>query len=88
MGLANATWTAGFRFLPAVYDVLVGPGMSRLGLSTTAREPGAGNVFAPVPDGEGVTGKWGRHWLRGAGLVAVAAGAVGAVGVRRVLARR
>ncbi|MFS0699768.1 SDR family NAD(P)-dependent oxidoreductase [Cellulomonas sp. 179-A 4D5 NHS] len=85
VGLANATWTAGFRFLPGVYDVLVGPGMSRLGLSTTAREPGAGNVFAPLPDGEDVTGKWGRHWLRGVGLVAVAAGAVG---VRRVLAAR
>ncbi|GEA86895.1 SDR family NAD(P)-dependent oxidoreductase [Cellulomonas cellasea] len=85
VGLANATWTAGFRLLPAVYDVLVGPGMSRLGLSTRSREPHAGNVFAPLPDGEAVTGKWGRHWLRGVGLVAVAAGAVG---VRQVLARR
>jgi NAD(P)-dependent dehydrogenase (short-subunit alcohol dehydrogenase family) len=84
VGLANATWTAGFRFLPGVYDVLVGPGMSRLGLSTRHTTPHTGNVFAPLPAGEAVTGAWGRHWLRGVTVVGVAAGVVG---VRRLLAR-
>jgi NAD(P)-dependent dehydrogenase (short-subunit alcohol dehydrogenase family) len=83
VGLANHLYTAGFRFLPGVFDVIVAPMMSTLGLSRTrSPEPHTGNVFAPVPRAEAVHGKWGRHWLRGvavAGTVATVVGtAVGA----------
>ncbi|WP_298459011.1 SDR family oxidoreductase [uncultured Cellulomonas sp.] len=84
VGLANHVWTAGFRFMPAVYDVLVAPAMSRAGLSMTpSPQDHTGNVFAPVPAGEATHGKWGRHWMRGvavggAGVAALAAVVAGA----------
>ncbi|WNB85653.1 SDR family NAD(P)-dependent oxidoreductase [Cellulomonas sp. ATA003] len=75
VGLANGLYTAGFRLLPGVFDVLVTPLMSRAGMSMTrSPEDHTGNVFAPVPRGEDTYGKWGRHWMRG--VVAVGAGAV------------
>jgi short-subunit dehydrogenase len=47
VGWANSVMVLGFRYLPAVYDVLVVPLMKRLGLSRTTTEPTAGNVFDP-----------------------------------------
>jgi NAD(P)-dependent dehydrogenase (short-subunit alcohol dehydrogenase family) len=83
VGLANHLYTFGFRFVPGVFDVIVAPVMSRLGMSgTRSPEQHTGNVFAPRPLGEEVHGKWGRHWLRGvvlAGTVATAAGVTRAV---------
>ena len=85
VGWANGAWTLGFRFLPGLYDVLVGPGMSLLGLSGTRTGPHRGNLFAPVPGAEATHGRWGRHWLRGAGP---SAAAIAALGARRLLHRR
>ena len=89
VGLANHLWTAGFRFLPGVYDVLVAPAMSRAGISMTrSRTDHPGNVFAPLPAGEATHGKWGRHWIRGVAVagVAVAGVAAGAVTTAKALA--
>jgi hypothetical protein len=62
-----------------VFDVIVAPMMSRLGMSgTRSPEQHTGNVFAPRPLGEAVHGKWGRHWLRGVVLAGSVATAVGA----------
>lgn len=84
VGLANHAWTAGFRFLPGVYDTIVAPAMARVGLSTTRSPvPHTGNVFAPLPAGEATHGKWGRHWLRDAAAVGAATALVGAVGAIR-----
>ncbi|NMR19983.1 SDR family oxidoreductase [Cellulomonas fimi] len=71
VGLANRFEAFGFRYLPAVFDWLVGPIMSRAGLSRTPTEPTTGNVFGPLPAGDAVHGQWGRHWLRGVGVGAV-----------------
>lgn len=83
-GLVNGLWTAGFRFLPAVYDVLVAPGMSVLGLSRTPTGDTTGNVFEPVPHAEATHGRWGRHWLRGLAVAGAAtAAALAAARLRR-----
>lgn len=83
VGPANRLYITGFRAVPAVFDAVVAPVMSRAGMSgTRSPEPHTGNVFAPLPRGEAVHGKWGRHWLRGvalAGVLATAAGATAAV---------
>jgi short-subunit dehydrogenase len=47
VGLVNPLMVFGFRYLPAVYDVLVTPLMKRLGLSRTPTEATPGNVFDP-----------------------------------------
>lgn len=73
---------AGFRFLPGLYDVAVTPMMSRLGLSRERVAAHSGNVWVPVPAGEAVHGRWGRHWLRWLPLAAVG-GACALVGARR-----
>jgi NAD(P)-dependent dehydrogenase (short-subunit alcohol dehydrogenase family) len=84
VGLANHPFTFAFRYLPGVFDVIVAPLMSRVGISgTRSPEPHTGNVFAPLPAGEATHGKWGRHWLRGVALAGVGAAAVGAVGAAR-----
>ena len=49
---------AGFRFLPPVYDRLVGPLMSLVGTSRTRRPPTPGNVLEPRDDGHAVHGGW------------------------------
>ena len=83
VGLANHPFTFAFRFMPGVFDVIVAPLMSRVGISgTPSPEPHTGNVFAPLPAGEGTYGKWGRHWLRGFAVAGAATAAVGAVAVR------
>jgi NAD(P)-dependent dehydrogenase (short-subunit alcohol dehydrogenase family) len=84
VGLANHVWTAGFRFMPGIYDAIVAPAMARAGLSSTrSPEQHTGNVFAPLPAGEATTGKWGRHWLRTVLVAGVGAAAVGATAVAR-----
>ncbi len=84
VGLANHVWTAGFRFMPGIYDAIVAPAMARAGLSSTrSPEQHTGNVFAPLPAGEATHGKWGRHWLRTVLVAGVGAAAVGATAVVR-----
>lgn len=78
VGRANGAWTLVFRAFPPLYDRVVGPAMARLGLSRTRAAANPGNVFDPVPAGEAVHGQWGRHWLRGVGLVGVTAGVLSA----------
>jgi NAD(P)-dependent dehydrogenase (short-subunit alcohol dehydrogenase family) len=71
VGLANQFVTLGFVAFPPLYDVLVGPMMSRLGLSREPITPGAGNVFEPTHRTEGGPLRLGRGQV--AGLVAGAA---------------
>ncbi|MGO4341414.1 SDR family NAD(P)-dependent oxidoreductase [Pedococcus sp. 2YAF34] len=78
VGIANQVVVAGFRLLPAVFDVLVTPLMKAGGLSRDEAVDSPGNVLTPTPAGEAVHGRWGRHWLRpvaaAAGLAAAGAG--------------
>ena len=62
VGIANPLMVLGFRALPGVYDVLVGPMMRLLGQGRAAVGPNPGNVHEPVPDLEGVHGRWPRLW--------------------------
>ena len=57
-GFANPLVIAGFRLLPALYDLLVGPLLRRFGYAHDGAPPGAGNVFAPRPELEAVGGPW------------------------------
>jgi NAD(P)-dependent dehydrogenase (short-subunit alcohol dehydrogenase family) len=57
-GVLNLFITAGFRLLPGVYDLLVGP---LLNVAATARDsigPTVGNVFESKPDGNATHGRW------------------------------
>jgi NAD(P)-dependent dehydrogenase (short-subunit alcohol dehydrogenase family) len=62
VGPANRLMVAGFRLLPGVYDVLVGPLMRLLGQGKEATPAHPGNVFEPVPAGEAVHGRWPHIW--------------------------
>ncbi len=62
VGPANRLVVTGFRLLPGVYDLLVGPMMRLLGQGGAAVDPHPGNVFEPVPDKEAVHGRWPRMW--------------------------
>lgn len=62
VGFANKLMVFGFRFLPGVFDRLVGPMMRLLGQGRGRVEPHAGNVFEPAPGGEAVRGRWPRVW--------------------------
>ena len=84
VGWGNPVVVAGFRLLPGVYDVLVGPLMSRFGLSRERVSPHPGNVWEPVPQGEAVHGRWGRQWLRWLPVL----GAAGAAGITAVVRGR
>jgi NAD(P)-dependent dehydrogenase (short-subunit alcohol dehydrogenase family) len=57
-GLFNPLITAGFRLVPAVYDVLVGPLMQRLAIADDDVPPTTGNVLAPKPEGNATEGRW------------------------------
>jgi NAD(P)-dependent dehydrogenase (short-subunit alcohol dehydrogenase family) len=57
-GLLNPLITAGFRLVPAVYDVLVGPLMQRLAIADDDVPPTTGNVLAPKPEGNATEGRW------------------------------
>lgn len=61
VGPLNGVVVAGFRLLPAVFDVLVTPLMrlSGLGREEVANSPG--NVLSPTPEGEAVHGRWSRR---------------------------
>ena len=62
VGFANAVMVAGFRLVPPVFDLLVGPLMSVLGQGGERVQPHAGNVMEPVPDREAVHGRWPHLW--------------------------
>lgn len=62
VGLANPLMVMGFRALPGVFDVLVGPLMLLLGQGRASVEPNPGNVHQPVPELEAVRGRWPRLW--------------------------
>jgi short-subunit dehydrogenase len=61
-GPANWLMVTGFRLLPGVYDVLVGPMMRLLGQGSAGVDPHPGNVFDPVPGKEAVHGRWPHIW--------------------------
>ena len=61
VGIANPIVVLGFRLLPAVFDVLVGPLMSVGGLSRRAVPTGPGSVLEPEPDLARLHGPW--TWL-------------------------
>ena len=57
-GVLNPLITAGFRFLPGLYDLLVNP---LLKVAATARDsigPTVGNVFESKPEGNATHGRW------------------------------
>ena len=64
VGPANRIVVAGFHLFPAVFDAIVTPLMRVGGLSREEAPHSPGNVLTPLPDGEAVHGRWGRHWLR------------------------
>lgn len=58
VGPANPLEVAGFRFVPRLYDTLVGP-LFRVGALTRQHlPPTAGNVQRPASDAERVHGRW------------------------------
>jgi NAD(P)-dependent dehydrogenase (short-subunit alcohol dehydrogenase family) len=61
-GPVNWVMVGGFRLLPAVYDVLVGPMMRLLGQGKPGVVAGPGNVFEAVPEKEAVHGRWPHLW--------------------------
>lgn len=61
-GSVNGLMVTGFRLLPGVYDVLVGPLMRLLGQGRASVDPHPGNVFDPVPEKEAVRGRWPHLW--------------------------
>ncbi|MGN6250301.1 MAG: SDR family NAD(P)-dependent oxidoreductase [Marmoricola sp.] len=58
VGLANAVMVAGFRLLPPVFDLLVGPLMGVFGTTRERVEPWSGNVLEPDPGAEATHGPW------------------------------
>jgi short-subunit dehydrogenase len=61
-GPGNWLMITGFRVLPGVYDLLVGPLMRLLGQGRAVVEPHPGNVFEAQPDKEAVHGRWPHVW--------------------------
>ncbi|WP_028047983.1 SDR family oxidoreductase [Cellulomonas sp. URHE0023] len=84
VGAGNALMVTAFRLLPRLFDALVTPLMSVLGLSRDKVAPHSGNVWSPTPEGEAVHGRWGRQWLR---LPLAAGVAVSGIAVVRALRR-
>jgi NAD(P)-dependent dehydrogenase (short-subunit alcohol dehydrogenase family) len=58
VGPFNPIVITGFRLMPVLYDRLVGPLFRLAALTRRAQPPSAGNVLAPVADGERVSGNW------------------------------
>jgi len=54
VGLANPIMIFGFRCLPGIFDLLVGPLMRVAGLSRTRVDAHPGNVLTPTPSGDSV----------------------------------
>ena len=57
-GPVNAVTVLGFRFLPAVFDRIVGPLVKLAVFRGAPSEPNPGNVFAPVPGEEAERAGW------------------------------
>jgi NAD(P)-dependent dehydrogenase (short-subunit alcohol dehydrogenase family) len=57
-GLLNLFITAGFRLLPGVYDLLVGPLLSVAATARDSIKPTVGNVFESRPEGNATHGRW------------------------------
>ncbi|MCA0146811.1 SDR family oxidoreductase [Blastococcus sp. LR1] len=57
-GIFNPVITAGFRLLPGVYDLLVGPLLQRMALADDQVGPTEGNVFESKPEGNATEGRW------------------------------
>ena len=62
VGLTNHFIRFGFEAVPWLYDLLVGPLLNRLSLAGEPTEPSTGNVLAPDPEGEALSGPWHRRW--------------------------
>lgn len=58
VGPPNPIVIIGFRLMPRLYDVLVGPLFRVSGLTRRPERPTAGNVDAPVPAQDRVHGRW------------------------------
>jgi NAD(P)-dependent dehydrogenase (short-subunit alcohol dehydrogenase family) len=62
VGLTSRVLVFGFRALPSLYDLLVGP-LLRLGAMSSASVPATpGNVEAPMPMFEEQRGRWPHRW--------------------------
>lgn len=83
VGPANEIVRLGYSLMPPVYDALVGPLMSRFGLSRRRIAPHTGNVFASEPRVEGGPGRFGRVALGAAAAGLVALTGAAALGARR-----
>ena len=57
-GIANPLVIAGFRLLPGVYDVLVGPLLRTFAIADDDVPPTTGNVLHSRPEGNATNGKW------------------------------
>jgi NAD(P)-dependent dehydrogenase (short-subunit alcohol dehydrogenase family) len=57
-GMLNPLITAGFRLVPGVFDVLVGPLLQRLAIADDDVAPTEGNVFESKPAGNATEGGW------------------------------
>jgi NAD(P)-dependent dehydrogenase (short-subunit alcohol dehydrogenase family) len=57
-GLLNPLITAGFRLLPGVFDVLVGPLLQRMAVANDRVPPTEGNVFESQQDRNATEGHW------------------------------
>ena len=57
-GLFNHVITAGFRLVPGVFDVLVGPLLQRMAIADDDVPPTEGNVFESKPAGNATEGRW------------------------------
>jgi NAD(P)-dependent dehydrogenase (short-subunit alcohol dehydrogenase family) len=57
-GIFNPLITAGFRLVPAVYDLLVGPLLQRMAIASDDVPPTEGNVFHSQPGGNATDGHW------------------------------
>jgi NAD(P)-dependent dehydrogenase (short-subunit alcohol dehydrogenase family) len=62
LGISNRWMVLGFRVVPGLFDVLVGPLASRLTQGRRGLPAGPGNVFEPDPAHETVRGRWLRWW--------------------------
>jgi NAD(P)-dependent dehydrogenase (short-subunit alcohol dehydrogenase family) len=61
-GPANLVMVGGFRLLPELFDLLVGPLMRVLGQARGSVDPHPGNVLEPQPELEAVRGRWPHFW--------------------------
>jgi hypothetical protein len=73
VGIANPVVVLGFRLLPGVFDLAVGPLMKLGGLSRRPVADHAGSVLKPYPAGEAEHGFWGRLGRRSVPTEAVSA---------------